>query len=361
VSHHLGDLDHFSGFAAFERDIALYERLFAMRPTHVAHDLHPDYASTRYAMRRAEAEGIGLIAVQHHHAHLASCMAEHGLSGPVIGVSFDGTGYGTDGEGGAVWGGEFLVGDFASFWRAAHLRYVSMPGAERAIREPWRMAMAHLHDAGVSSPALAGRIDPVARRTVEQMIAQKFNSPMTSSAGRLFDAVAAIAGLRDRVSYEGQAAMELQWAAEAADDAGDQEYPWGAGADGAKPTAERWAWGEQPCPPAVQIDTRPLIAAVAGDAAAGVSAGRIAWRFHLSLSDMIVRTCGWLRDVTGISTVVCSGGVFMNSLLQMLVENGLRKAGFCPFRQTLVPPNDGGLSLGQLAVAAHKIGAAACV
>ena len=177
--------------AAFERDIALYEKLFAIQP---GMDRARPASGLRFdaiCPRREAEEGIGLIAVQHHHAHLASCMAEHGLEGPVIGVCFDGTGYGLDG---AVWGGEFLVGDYHRFGGRRTCAMCRCPAAEKAVREPWRMAMAHLIDAGVECPSLAARIDPAARRTVEQMIAKKFNSPTTSSAGRLFDAVAAIAG-----------------------------------------------------------------------------------------------------------------------------------------------------------------------
>jgi hydrogenase maturation protein HypF len=216
------------------------------------------------------------------------------------------------------------------------------------------MAMAHLIDAGVECPSLASRIEPTARRTVEQMIAKKFNSPMTSSAGRLFDAVAAIIGVRDRVSFEGQAAMELQVQGEKGEKS-EKNEKW------AKPTAPPWVWGRDPHPAPVELDTRPLIAAIAADVAAGVSREKIARRFHDAIADMIVQTCSWIRDATGTPTVVCSGGVFMNSLLQIDVENELKKAGFCPFRQRLVPPNDGGLSLGQLAIAARRIGVAECV
>ncbi len=208
VSHHLGDLDHYEAFKAFERDIALYEQLFDVKPRQIVHDLHPDYASTGYAMRRGAAENVRLIGVQHHHAHMASCMAENRLGGPVIGVSFDGTGYGLDG---AVWGGEFLIGDYRTFERAAHLRYVRMPGADTAIREPWRMALAHLLDAECGDAVLRDRISENMLKTARQMILRGFNSPLTSSMGRLFDAVAALAGVRDRVSYEGQAAIELEW------------------------------------------------------------------------------------------------------------------------------------------------------
>src|SRR4051812_1198521 len=151
VSHHLGDLDDHAAYRAFERDIGLYEELFDIRPRYVVHDMHPDYASTGYARRRAAAEGLGIIEVQHHHAHMASCMAEHNLTGPVIGVSFDGTGWGTDG---AIWGGEFLVGDYRRFTRAAHLRYAALPGGEAAVREPWRMALAYWMDARAACPSV---------------------------------------------------------------------------------------------------------------------------------------------------------------------------------------------------------------
>lgn len=181
----------------------MYERLSGLRPRWIAHDLHPDYASTGYARRRAAAEGVRLVAVQHHHAHMAACMAEHGLRaghGPVIGVTLDGTGYGTDG---AVWGGEFLVGDYSSYRQAAHLRYVGMPGGEQAVREPWRMAAAHLHDAEATCAAFDRRVPAAPVKTVRTMIDRRFNTLMTSNAGRLFDAIASLAGVRDRVTYEG--------------------------------------------------------------------------------------------------------------------------------------------------------------
>ena len=197
LSHHLGDLDHYAAFRAFERDILLYQELFSLEPAQVVHDQHPDYASTDYALKRAamrtaaREEQPFLIAVQHHHAHMASCMAEHSLGEPVIGVTFDGTGAGSDG---AIWGGEFLTGDYRSFRRAAHLRYVGMPGGDQAIREPWRMALSHLRDAGISSGEFTRQVSAVAIRTVETMLEKGVRTPMTSSAGRLFDAVAVLAG-----------------------------------------------------------------------------------------------------------------------------------------------------------------------
>lgn len=326
LSHHLGDLDHYDAFRAFEHDVALYEKLFGIRPECLVHDLHPDYRSTCYARERAEREGMPLLAVQHHHAHMASCMAEHGLAGPVIGVTFDGTGYGTDGT---VWGGEFLVGDYSQFERRVRLRCVGMPGGERAIHEPWRMAVAHLRDAEADYKLPQARLLLNEVRTVEQILSRRFNTPLTSSAGRLFDAVAALAGVRDRVSYEGQAAVELEQLA--TDTPTDGAYPFVI---------------EQ-----TEIDTRPLIRAVAADAAKGVAPAVIARRFHTTLVDLVAATCGRIRRDTGIGEVVLSGGVFLNVLFSGEVSVRLAGGGFRVYRHRLVPPNDGGLSLGQLAVA----------
>jgi hydrogenase maturation protein HypF len=337
VSHHLGDLDYYAAYGAFVQDLALYEDLFAMAPRLLVHDLHPGYASTQYARNRAAKEHLQLRAVQHHHAHMASCMTEHGLTEPVIGVTFDGTGYGTDG---AIWGGEFLVGDCRQFRRAAHLRYVAMPGGEQAIRHPWRLALAHLLDAGETDGLLQWRIGATSLRTARQMVERGFNSPRTSSAGRLFDAVAALAGLRDAVTYEGQAAIELEWLA--ANAAPEPAYPWDCTQSPPGPDGQS----------VVEIDSRPIIRAVAADVARQVSASKIARRFHTSMAELIVGVCQRLRKSTGLGVVVLSGGVFMNALLTGEACQGLRQAGFRVYRHQRVPCNDGGLSLGQLAVAA---------
>jgi hydrogenase maturation protein HypF len=331
LSQHMGDLDHYDAYRAFEKDVALFEQLFAVAPRLIVHDLHPDYLTTHYARQRAEQLGIPLLAVQHHHAHLASCMAEHGLAEPVIGVTFDGTGFGTDG---AVWGGEFLVGDYRDFRRAAQLRYVGLPGGDQAIREPWRMAVAHLSDAQVESAPLEARLLPVELRTVERMLERRFNTPLTSSAGRLFDAVAALAGVCDRVSYEGQAAVELEWLATEVEPEGS--YPFLL-----ETAATPWV-----------VDTRPLIRAMAEEANHSVRAALIARRFHSTLVEMIAAVCERLRRTTGLGTVVLSGGVFLNALLTREVIARLAGDDFAVYRHRLVPPNDGGLSLGQLAVAA---------
>lgn len=340
LSHHLGDLDHYQAYRAYVEAIGHYERLFDVQPELIVHDLHPDYASTRYALARIqETAHFSGVAVQHHHAHVASCMAEHGLDEPVIGVAFDGTGFGTDG---AVWGGEFLIGDYRQFRRVAHLRYVAMPGGDQAIREPWRMAAAYLRDAEVDSTLLHRDVPAAAVRTVERMIERRFRAPLTSSVGRLFDGVAALAGVRGRVTYEGQAAVELENLA--ASVAPDGAYPF----DLVK-TAE----GE-PGEDCLIIDHRSLIAAAADDARRGLAPALIGRRLHTTLVEIIARVCNRLREETGLDAVVLSGGVFLNALLTDEATTRLRAERFRVFRHRLVPPNDGGLSLGQLAIAAAR-------
>ncbi|OWK45315.1 carbamoyltransferase HypF [Fimbriiglobus ruber] len=329
LGHHLGDLDHAEAFRAFTAAVAYYEQLFGFKPAVLVHDLHPDYASTRYALERDDVPRR--IAVQHHHAHLASCLAENGLDEPAIGVTFDGSGYGLDGT---IWGGEFLVGDCGSVRRAAHLRAVPMPGGEQAVREPWRMALAYLVDAGVEPAILSPAVPTVSLRTARQLLTKRALAPLTSSAGRLFDAVAAIAGVRHRVSYEGQAAIELEGLAATA--APDESYPF-------EVTAGAEAW---------EIDCRPLVAAVERDAARGEFAARIARRFHTTLVEIIARTCDRLRVESGLSLVALSGGVFHNGLLLGETVARLQADGFRVCRHRRVPAGDGGLCLGQLAVAA---------
>jgi hydrogenase maturation protein HypF len=340
LSHHMGDLDHWDAYRAFARDVGLYEELLAIAPQVIVHDLHPDYASTNYARERAASEGLRLLAVQHHHAHMASCMAENGLNEPVIGVSFDGTGYGTDK---AIWGGEFLVGDYTHFRRAAHLRYVRMPGGDKAIHEPWRMAFAHLRDAGCHRSPLDERIPATARRTLEIMLDRGFNAPETSSAGRLFDAVAAIIGLRDRVSFEGQAAVQLEWLA--TETGMEDSYP----VEIQEAHSDAADGGDI-------IDTRPIIRGVIEDVERGVATGRIARRFHSTIVKIIEETCSALRKETRIEAVALSGGVLMNGLIAREAAHSLLKAGFRVYQHHLVPPNDGGLCLGQLAIAAATDG-----
>ena len=350
LSHHLGDLDHWEAYRAFVRDVGLYEELFAVAPELIVHDLHPDYASTNYARERSAATGVPLLAVQHHHAHVASCMAEHGLDAPVIGVSFDGTGYGTDG---AIWGGEFLVSDYRHFRRAAHLRHVGLPGGDSAVREPWRMAVSHVRDAGLSTDSLMGRVDRAKLRTINQMLERRINTPLTSSAGRLFDAIASLVGLRDTVSYEGQAAIELEWLA--AEVECDGEMP----PDGAYPfeLAAPRSPENGGVAATYEIDTRPLIRAVVADVQSGIEPRRIARRFHATVVEIIAATCAAIRKETQIEAVVLSGGVFMNARVASHSAARLSADGFRVYRHVLVPPNDGGLCLGQLVIGAAVLAA----
>jgi hydrogenase maturation protein HypF len=333
ISHHMGDLDHLQAQLAFERDVKLYEELFQIRPQLIAHDLHPDYVSTQYAQRRAQLEGIDLLPIQHHHAHMASCMAENNLDEPVIGVTFDGTGYGTNGT---IWGGEFLVGDYRQFDRAAHLRYVGMPGADAAVHEPWRMAISYLADANCDDSPIMSRLDATSLRVVRQMLVKGVNTPMTSSAGRLFDAVAALIGIRDKASYEGQAAIEMEQLAE--DSSAEGAYPFDLA-------------GKSP----LIIDTRPIIAAIVSERRRGTELADIARRFHWTVVEMVACVCKQISESTGISSVVLSGGVFLNALLIRETISRLNKSGLKVFRHRQVPPNDGGLCLGQLAIAAALI------
>ncbi len=326
LSHHIGDLEGYETFHAFTEAISDYERLFRFRPDVIAHDLHPDYASTRYALER----GVKLVAVQHHYAHMAACMAENGLGESVIGVTFDGTGYGLDGT---IWGGEFLVGDYRAFQRAAHLRAVPLPGGDRAILEPWRSALSQLLDAHQNTDVLA-RIEPDALRTVRAMIERGVNSPLTSSAGRLFDALAAIIGLRNRVSYEGQAAIELEGLATQVKP--DSCYPF-----------EIMTPREL-----LEVDTRSLIGAVVEDVRRGVPQAVIARRFHSTLVAVIATVCNTIRDNTGLNAVILSGGVFLNAILLAETLDRLTRDGFRTYHHTHVPPGDGGLCLVQLVVAA---------
>jgi hydrogenase maturation protein HypF len=331
LSHYIGDLDDYRAYRSYLEAVEHYERLFALRPARVVHDLHPDYASTRFAMERAAS--LERVGVQHHHAHVASCMADNSLDEPVIGVAFDGTGYGTDR---AVWGGEFLVGDYVGFRRAAHLRYVSMPGGEQAIREPWRMSMAHLHDAGQGDGLLRDRVPASALAIARRLIERNLNSPATSSMGRLFDAIAALVGIKGRVSYEGQAAMELEWLASRSTDNGVYPFEIEDPGDGLS---------------SLVVDTRPLVAEVVRDIKRGVEDAEIGRRFHSTVVEIAARVCSRLRQQTGINTVALSGGVFQNVFLLSELIPRLEREAFRVYRHRRVPPGDGGLCFGQLAMA----------
>lgn len=336
LGHHIGDLENLAAYRALVEGVEHYVRLFAIRPEIVGHDLHPDYLSTKFAL---EMEGVELVGVQHHHAHVVACMAEHGVTEPVIGVAFDGAGYGTDG---AIWGGEFLVADYAGFERAGHLRYVPLPGGDAAVRQPWRAAAAHLFSAfgptmGGVAGRLAGAVEPARWSGVLQMMEKGVASPPTSSVGRLFDAVAAILGLRNEVQFEAQAAMELEMIAEPS---AEGSYPVEFSREG-----DAWVW-----------EAAPILEGILGDLGRGLPRSEIAGRFHKAVCDAVVEACDRVRRERAISRVALTGGAFQNALLAEGTARALEGRGFDVLRHRRVPPNDGGLSLGQAVAAAAVAG-----
>jgi hydrogenase maturation protein HypF len=327
LSHHIGDLENAETLRSFTEGIEHFRRLFDIDPQVVAHDLHPEYLSTKYAL---DLDGVDLHGVQHHHAHIASCLADNGADGPVIGVAFDGTGYGTDGT---IWGGEFLVAGLAGFERGGHLVPVPMPGGAAAIRQPWRMAAAYL-GAGAPETLDVRRRNADRWAAVTAMAAKGVNAPLTSSAGRLFDAAAALLRVRDTINYEGQAAIELEQLADPAE-------------SGAYPAA---VVAGHP----FQIRVADLLTALISDLTDGVRAPVIAARFHHGVAAAIEAGCLLLRERHGLDTVALSGGVFQNMLLLHATAARLEDRGFRVLTHSRVPCNDGGISLGQAVIAAAR-------
>jgi hydrogenase maturation protein HypF len=333
LSHHIGDLKNEATMRSFEHAIGHLSMLLEVTPGAIAHDMHPGYRSTRFALAQKQ---LPTVAVQHHHAHMAACMCEHGLGGPVVGVIFDGTGYGTDAN---IWGGEFLVGGYGGFERAAHLSYFRLPGGDRAVEEPYRVALALLHEAygeelaelelGVVRGRAAEELEVLGR-----MLQTGVRSPLTSSMGRLFDGVAALIGVRERCHYEAQAAIELEQLVQ-------------PGATG-RPLAwelcggERWPW---------RIDPTPMVRELVEGVRGGASAAQLSLRFHCTVIDMVSETCRAIRERTSLERVVLSGGVFQNELLLRGCHAALGEAGFEVYSHRRVPANDGGVALGQAAVA----------
>ncbi|HSS04854.1 MAG TPA: carbamoyltransferase HypF, partial [Solirubrobacterales bacterium] len=339
VGHHIGDLENYETLRSFSEGIEHFERLFAVEPRICAYDLHPEYLSTKYALER---EGVELVGVQHHHAHLAACLAEHGETGPALGAIYDGTGFGADGT---VWGGELLIGGLGGFERAGHLRPVPLPGGAAAIREPWRMACAWLIEAEGSEPGLPAALEPsVERRDWRnccRLIEQRLGSPATTSMGRLFDAVGALCGAAARVNYEGQAAIELEAMSDPTE-AGAYEMPLLAGINdsgGASPLV---------------LDPRPAVGAVLSDLRAGTSPPRAAARFHNTVAGATSAACVELAGWAGVELIVLSGGVFQNRLLLERTASTIESAGLRVLIPEHLPPNDGGVSFGQAAVAAAR-------
>jgi hydrogenase maturation protein HypF len=356
LSQHIGDLENLESYGFFETTIARFKRILEVEPQLLAYDLHPDYFSTRWALGQTHLQRVG---VQHHHAHIASCMAENHLDGKVIGIALDGTGYGTDG---AVWGGEILLATYAEFERVAHLDYIPMPGGAAAISEPWRMAVSYLYrhfgkafldldipfvreldGGGQGHPAAqslwAASHVPLRKQVAVllRMAERGVNSPLTSSCGRLFDAVSALAGIRRRVNYEAQAAIELE--AAIVGDNEDAPYPFELRSDGTG-----WI-----------IGTAPLFAALVSDLKCGVSAGVVSRRFHEGFAEVLARTAKLIAAKAGVNLVCLSGGSFQNVFLLERLKRKLEADGLNVFTHSEVPCGDGGLSLGQALVAAHRL------
>ncbi|MGE0087079.1 MAG: carbamoyltransferase HypF [Desulfococcaceae bacterium] len=334
LSQHIGDMENLETLDFFHLTVSHLKRILDIEPKIIAHDLHPDYMSTRFAL---EQEGMKTIGVQHHHAHIVSCMAENQIEGPVIGLAFDGTGFGTDGT---VWGGEVLISDLHEFKRIGNISPVPMPGSTAAIREPWRMAVAYLADAfgedflNFDLPVLkdAGEMKI---QMIREMIRKNINTPLTSSMGRFFDGMAALLGIRSRVSFEGQAAMELEMMA-------------GKEGEGLYPC--EWEKRET-----LQILTAPIVRGIVRDMQSGLSVPLISRRFHSSLIHIFSELCKEIRNDTDLNRVVLSGGVFQNALLLDGLIRNLEKRDFQVFTHCLLPCNDGGISLGQVMIAAAKV------
>jgi hydrogenase maturation protein HypF len=336
LSQHIGDLENVESYAFFNEAIEHLKRILEIRPEIIAYDLHPDYFSTKWALQQS---GVQLLGVQHHHAHIASCMAENHLEGRVIGFALDGTGYGTDGH---IWGGEILTAAYENFERAAHCEYVPMPGGEAAIWEPWRMAVSYLAHhfgrefLGLSIPFVR-QLDRAKTELLLRMTAHKVNSPLTSSCGRLFDGVAAIIGIRQKVNYEAQAAIELEMTISPSED--ETGYPLEL-----VPDDDSWI-----------IGTRPLFEALLDDVGRNLPVAAISRRFHNGLVEGFIQIATLLRKKTALQRVCLSGGTFHNIYLSQRLEARLSEAGFEVFTQKEVPSGDGGLSLGQALVAAAKL------
>ena len=335
LSHHIGDMENYETLQSFERGIEHFEKLFRVKPGAIACDLHPNYLATRYALERAQREGLPAFSIQHHHAHIAACMAEHGLDGsrPVIGVAFDGTGYGDDGE---IWGGEFLVADYKGYERALHLEYFPLPGGEAAIKRPARTALALLWSLGFDWDE---RLAPVAKFSEEEgtmlrtQLERRINTPLTSSMGRLFDAAAALAGVRQKVNYEAQAAIEFEALADAAENRG---YSFEAVQN--------------------KVLVRTALEGLIKDVLAGTPVPIISARFHNGLAELVRVAAVNIKSRTGLNEVVLSGGVWQNIMLLRRTLSLLHNEGIVVYIHREAPTNDGGLSLGQAAIAANRLG-----
>ncbi len=334
LSQHIGDMENEETSEHFANTIELYKKLFRIEPEIIAYDMHPDYLATKYALETGASAGLKIVPVQHHHAHIVSCLVDNQVEEEVIGVALDGTGYGTDGK---IWGGEFLLADWRSFKRLGHLEYVPLPGGEAAIRKPYRMALGYLYSLLGEEFSLEGlplKISPTELEVIRRQLGRGINSPLTSSAGRLFDAVSALAGVRGEIDYEAQAAIELEMLAP--DEVEKSEsYP--------------FAIVEENGVRVVRLGE--LLSAVVRDVRNQIPASVISLRFHHTVAAIIAEMCQLIARDSGIKQVALSGGVFQNRLLLRLTTSALQNEGFDVLTHHLVPCNDGGISLGQAVVA----------
>jgi hydrogenase maturation protein HypF len=346
LSQHIGDMENLETLEHFEASVALYEKLFRLKPEAVVHDLHPDYLSTHYALERSSKDHLPLFGVQHHHAHIASCLVDNGLAEPVIGVAMDGTGFGLDGQ---VWGGEWLVADLRGFRRVAWLEPLPLPGGDAGIRNPGRLALACFYSLFKKVPSLPfiSLLTQAEVKTVVAQVERRINLAMTSSAGRLFDAVAAMAGGPIRVSYEAQAAIEMEMVSR-------QDTSESYCYDLLKVDRPVVAWGEEAglpvSRPCYEIGLRFLIESVTHEVAKGKSLSEVGGRFHRTLAVIIADVSQRISENTGLQKVALSGGCFQNRLLLRICVEELRKRGLSPLLHHTVPANDGGVSLGQAAI-----------
>ncbi len=334
LSQHIGDMENLETYNFFKLTIRHLQKILEIDPEVIAHDMHPDYLSTRFAVQHST---LPTIAVQHHHAHIVSCMADNGITEPVLGMAMDGTGLGDDGK---IWGCEILLSDLISYRRVAHLEYIPQPGGDMAAKQPWRMALIYLYKAfgqdlfDLPIPFIS-RIDPQQSPIIIKMAQKGMNSPLTSSCGRLFDAVSSLLGLRDKIAYEGQAAIELEMS-----QTGEDKI--------AYPVSFRKENGLR------IMETSPIIRGIVHDIMAGKSRGTISRRFHNTLIELLAEVALDIKDETGIITVVMSGGSFQNATLLVGLTQALEHRGFRVYSHTLVPTNDGGISLGQATYASLK-------
>jgi hydrogenase maturation protein HypF len=338
LSQHIGDLKNYETLTTYQESITHFESLFRIEPQVLVHDLHPDYLSTRYILERSTRENLPAVAAQHHHAHIAACLADNAYQGqePVIGLAFDGTGFGDDGK---IWGGEFLIADYHTYSRAGHLAYFPLPGGDLAIQEPWRSAVSMLKtfhippDPTFYPIAYAQSLPEIlpglsAFQALDHQLSSGLNSPLTSSLGRLFDGVASLLGICHKISYEGQAAIELEALAD---------------------PDERGSYSLDISPELI-FNPGPMITEILADLNQGCALPTISTRFHNTIAELALEISLRLRDLQHLNQVALSGGVWQNMSLLKNSHSKLRQAGFTVLMHRLVPPNDGGLALGQAVI-----------